>query len=270
MNGDRVGVLIGKELREFRANPSAIVPVLIVVALATLLPVIVVVVVPKTTGQSFATDRGLQPIVARAARVMPALAALDPEAAGEAFLFQQFLFMFLVAPIVGAVSLAAYSVVGEKQGRTLEPLLTTPVSSSELLVAKAIAAFVPAVVIEAVGLCLYVGLVAVIAPPGVLGVMLTPRTLLLVGLLGPLAALAALQATIAVSSRVNDPRSAQQIAILLVAPLMVLFVGQVAGAFLVTTGMLAAVTGAIAVAWVLLVMLSVALFDRETILTRWK
>jgi ABC-2 type transport system permease protein len=160
--------------------------------------------------------------------------------------------------------------VGEKQGRTLEPLLTTPVSSSELLVAKAIASFVPAVVIEALGLCFYVALVAVIAPPGVLGVVLTPRTLLLVGLLGPLAALAALQATIAVSSRVNDPRSAQQIAILLVVPLMVLFIGQIAGAFLVTTRMLVAITGAIAVAWVLLVMLSVALFDRETILTRWK
>jgi ABC-2 type transport system permease protein len=69
---------------------------------------------------------------------------------------------------------------------------------------------------------------------------------------------------------VNDPRSAQQIAVLLVMPLMVMFVGQIAGAFAATTGMLALVTGGIAVAWVLLVLLSVALFDRETILTRWK
>jgi ABC-2 type transport system permease protein len=203
MNVDRVRTLVGKELREFRASPSAIVPVLIVVALATLLPILVVIVIPRTTGQSLATDRGLQPIVARAARAMPALAALGPEAAAEAFLFQMFLFMFLVAPIVGAVSLAAYSVVGEKQGRTLEPLLTTPISTAELLVAKAIASFLPAIVIEAGGLCLYLALVAVIAPPGVLAVLLSGRTLLLVGVLGPFAALAALQATIAVSSRVN-------------------------------------------------------------------
>ncbi len=270
MSIDRVRTLVGKELREFRANPSAIVPVLIVVALATLLPIVIVVVIPRTTGQSIATDRGLQPIVARAARAMPSLAGLEPEAAAEAFLFQQFLFMFLVAPIVGAVSLAAYSVVGEKQGRTLEPLLTTPISTAELLVAKAIAAFLPAILIEIAGLCLYFVLVAMIAPAGVLDVLLTGRTLLLVAVLGPFAALAALQATIAVSSRVNDPRSAQQIAILLVAPLMVLFVGQIAGAFLVTTAVLAGVTAAIAAAWVLLVLLSVALFDRETILTRWK
>ncbi len=270
MKVDRVGTLVGKELREFRANPSAIIPVLIVVALVTLLPILIVVVIPWTTGQSIATDRGLQPIVARAVRVMPALASLGPEAAAEGFLFQQFLFMFLVAPIVGAVSLAAYSVVGEKQGRTLEPLLTTPISTAELLVAKAIAAFLPAMAIEAAGLCLYLALVAAIAPPGVLAVLLTGRTLLLVAVLGPFAALAALQATIAVSSRVNDPRSAQQIAILLVAPLMVLFVGQIAGAFLVTTAVLVALTAAIAAAWLLLVLLSVALFDRDTILTRWK
>ncbi len=270
MNVDRVRTLVGKELREFRANPSAIVPVLLVVALATLLPILIVVVIPKATGQSIATDRGLQPIVAGAVRIMPALASLGPEGAAEAFLFQQFLFMFLVAPIVGAVSLAAYSVVGEKQGRTLEPLLTTPISTAELLVAKAIAAFLPAMAIEAAGLCLYLALVAVIAPPGVLDVLLTGRTLLLVAVLGPFAALAALQATIAVSSRVNDPRSAQQIAILLVAPLMVLFVGQIVGAFMVTTAVLLALTAAIAAAWLLLVLLSVALFDRETILTRWK
>jgi ABC-2 type transport system permease protein len=267
---DRVRVLVGKELREFRANPSVIIPVLIVVALSTLLPILIVVVIPRATGQSLSTDRGLQQVVARAAAWMPSLAALPPEAAAEAFFFQQFLFMFLIAPIIGAVSLAAYAVVGEKQGRTLEPLLTTPVSTAELLVAKALASFLPALVIEAGGLGLYVATVAAIGSPGVLAVLLTGRTLLLVGVMGPLAALAALQATIAVSSRANDPRSAQQIAVLLVMPLMVMFVGQIAGAFVVTTGMLALVTGGIAAAWVLLVLLSVALFDRETILTRWK
>ena len=80
----------------------------------------------------------------------------------------------------------------------------------------------PGWAIEAGGLCVYSVLVATIGSPGVLDVLLTTRTLLLVGVLGPFAALAALQATIAVSARVNDPRSAQQIAVLLVAPLMVM------------------------------------------------
>jgi ABC-2 type transport system permease protein len=270
VNVDRVRVLIGKELREFRASPSVLLPVLIVMVLMTIMPIVIVVILPNATGQPLAADRRMQEIVARAAAWMPALAGLPPEAATEAFFFEQFLFMFLIAPIIGAVSLGAYAVVGEKQGRTLEPLLTSPVSTAELLVAKALASFAPALLIEAAGLCVYAGLVAVIGRPGVLRVLLTGRTFMLVALLGPITALAALQATIAVSSRVNDPRSAQQISVLLVMPLMVMFVGQIVGAFVATTGMLALVTAGIAVAWVLLVLLSVALFDRETILTRWK
>jgi hypothetical protein len=49
-----------------------------------------------------------------------------------------------------------------------------------------------------------------------------------------------------------------------------MLVGQVAGAFVVTSSMLLAVCAALAIIWMLLVLLSVAIFDRESILTRWK
>ena len=75
----------------------------------------------------------------------------------------------------------------------------------------------------------------------------------MVGLVGPLASLAALQMTIAISSRVNDPRSAQQIAVLLVLPLVVMLVGQIAGAFIVTTPVLLMVSLALAVFWLALI-----------------
>jgi ABC-2 type transport system permease protein len=76
--------------------------------------------------------------------------------------------------------------------------------------------------------------------------------------------------TIAISSRVNDPRSAQQIAVLLVVPFAMMLVGQIAGAFVVTTPVLLLVAAALAAVWLALVVLSVALFDRESILTRWR
>jgi ABC-2 type transport system permease protein len=270
MNVRRIAVLVGKEIREFRANPSVIIPVLIVVVLCTILPFVVVVVVPRATGQSIADDRSMQQVVAAATGHLPALAALDAQTAAEAFMFQQFLMLFLMAPIVGAVSLAAYAVVGEKQGRTLEPLLTTPVSTVELLVAKAVAAFLPAVAIEAAGIVVYLALIAALGSPGVLATLLTMRTVLLLGILGPFASLAALQAAIAVSSRVNDARSAQQIAVLLVLPLAGMLVGQLSGLFYISTWMLVAASGAMTAVWVVLVLLSVALFERETILTRWR
>lgn len=270
MNLDRVVTLVGKELQEFRASPSAIIPGALVVVVLTLLPFVVVVVVPWATGEVIATDPGLQKAMAVARRHTPSLAGVPPELAVETFLFQQFLVLFLLAPIVSAVSLAAYSVVGEKQGRTLEPLLTTPLSTAELLIGKAIASFIPSLVMELAGIAVYFLLIALVGSSGVLPSLFTVRSGILLLVLGPLASLAALQATIAVSSRANDPRSAQQIAVLVVLPLVLLFVGQLAGAFFLSSALLLVVAAVALAAWVLLVMLSVALFDRETILTRWK
>lgn len=270
MRLSHISTLMGKELREFRASPSAILPVLLVILVTLAIPFLVLVLVPSLTGENIADDAGIERAVELAVKYMPALSTLPREAAAEAFLFQQFLLLFLLAPIVGAVSLAAYSVVGEKQGRTLEPLLTTPLSTAEILIAKVLASFLPALAVEAAGVVAYLGLMAVFASPGVMDAVVGFRTMILLALIGPLAALAALQATIAVSSRVNDPRSAQQIAVLLVLPLVAMVVGQIAGAFIITTGMLAAIAAVLAAVWALLVMLSVALFDRETILTRWK
>ena len=265
-----VTTLMGKELREFRASPSAILPVLIVVFVTLAIPFIVLVLIPSLTGENLAEDAAIAQAVEFASKYMPALSGLSREAAVEAFLFQQFLLLFLLAPIVGAVSLAAYSVVGEKQGRTLEPLLTTPLSTAEILLAKVLASFLPALVVEAAGVAAYLALMALFASPGVMGAVVGIRSAVMLGLIGPLAALAALQATIAVSSRVNDPRSAQQIAVLIVLPLVAMVVGQIAGAFILTTGILVAIAAALALLWGLLVLLSVALFDREHILTRWR
>lgn len=270
MSPGRVGVIIRKELSEFRLNPAAVLPVVIVIAAALLLPVLVLVLVPAATGRSLGEDREVARAVAFAQQRLPDLRGLPAPAAAEAFLFQQFLLLFLLTPIVGAVSLAAYSVVGEKQGKTLEPLLTTPLTAAELLLGKVLACLLPALAIEAVGLVLYLVVVAVIAEPGVLAALLTIRSAVLVGVVGPLGALVALQLTIAVSSRVSDPRSAQQVAVLLVLPVVGMLIGQLIGAFIIPTWGLLAIALCLALVWLLLILFGVALFDRERILTGWK
>jgi ABC-type transport system involved in multi-copper enzyme maturation permease subunit len=51
--------------------------------------------------------------------------------------------LFITMPSV----LSAYSVVGEREQGTREPALTTPIRREEFLIAKALAAFVPTLVI---------------------------------------------------------------------------------------------------------------------------
>ena len=73
-----------------------------------------------------------------------------------------------------------------------------------------------------------------------------------------------------VSSRVTDPRVAEQLSALVILPLILLVVGQSVGLILINEQMLLWLGLIIAVADVVLVYLTIKLFQRENILTRWK
>ena len=66
----------------------------------------------------------------------------DSELAG-AFTVQQFLAFFLLMPAYIPLAIATFSIIGEKQARSLEPVLAAPIRTSELLTGKAVAALVP-------------------------------------------------------------------------------------------------------------------------------
>ena len=57
----------------------------------------------------------------------------------RAALLNPFLLLFEMLPIVVPITIASYSIIGEKQSRSLEALLATPIRTWELLVAKALA-----------------------------------------------------------------------------------------------------------------------------------
>ena len=75
----------------------------------------------------------------------PEWAAFTPAELAGAFAVQQFLAFFLLMPAYIPLSIATFSIIGEKQARTLEPVLATPIRTVELLAGKAIAALVPGV-----------------------------------------------------------------------------------------------------------------------------
>ena len=201
---------------------------------------------------------------------MSELTHIDPEGASQAFIFQYFLLIFMLIPITCAMSVAAYSIVGEKQARALEPLLATPITTLELLVAKVLGALLPSVLMTIACMALYLTAVIAFARPGVVWAVLSPRSLGIVFLLGPLAALAALQMAISVSSRVNDARTAQQLGVTIILPVVGLFISQLMGAFELTTRLILAIAAGLVMVNAGLMALAIRIFDRETILTRWK
>jgi ABC-2 type transport system permease protein len=168
------------------------------------------------------------------------------------------------------MSFAGHSLIGEKQTRSLEPLLASPITTLELLLAKGLGALVPSLIILFCASAIFFGGIALLAQPGVLNVVLNARSALVVFALGPAASLVALQIGVLVSSRVNDPRTAQQYSAFLILPLTALFAVQFTGAVLMTVPFILLLILITAGVWALLVAVGVVLFDRETILTRWR
>ena len=262
----RVRALLAKELLDLSRNRLALLPVGLITILSLVLPFGIAVAIPMFTGQELGSDADL----VKVSGVSVGHESLTPSARVQLFLFQQFLLLFLLTPITGAMALAAHAVIGEKLARTLEPLLATPVSTGELLVAKMLGALLPTLVISLAGLGLYFGGIVATAAPGVAAAMLSLRTAMLAVWVGPAAALVSLQSAIIISSRVNDARTAQQFGVLIIIPLAAVLVAQFTGALWLSSTMLALLGLGLVGVWVLLVLLSVAIFDRDTILTRWR
>ena len=266
----RVTALVGKELSELARNRSALLPVLAVALVSMVLPFFIGLAIPRLTGDDLSSDSDLVQALAAAGDELPGALALPDEAAVQAFVFHRFLTLLLLVPVTGAITFAGHSLVGEKLGRSLEPLLASPLTTIELLIGKVIGALIPSLAVMAGTFAVYLAGIGLLAEPGVLRAMLSPRTLLLVFGLGPMASLVALQVGVLVSARVNDPRTAQQFGALLILPLTGLFMAQMTGIFVLTTAMMLAVLAGLAVIWALLLAGGVRLFDRETILTRWR
>jgi ABC-2 type transport system permease protein len=216
-------------------------------------------------------DRALPPELAtQILGQRPDWAGFSASELAGAFAVQQFLVFFLLMPAYIPLSIATFSIIGEKQARTLEPVLATPVRTVELLAGKAIAALVPGVLAGWVTYVAFVLLASLVYGPNLFGVVTDPSWLIGVFVLGPAVGLSSVVAGVVVSSRVNDPRVAQQVGGIIIVPIIGVTLLQATGTVLV--GAVGYLLLAVIVLGVSLVGLrvGVALFDRERILTRWR
>ena len=189
----------------------------------------------------------------------------------QVYMVSQFMIMFMILPLAIPATISAYSIVGEKTTRSLEPLLATPITTAELLIGKSLAAAIPAILATYIAFTIFaVGAWFVVPNRVLFNALLDARWLIAIFLVGPLLALMAVSFSIMVSSRVNDPRVAEQVSMVIIIPVMALFFGQLAGLFIINRQIILAVAAALIIIDAVLVYLAVQLFQRETILTRWK
>jgi ABC-2 type transport system permease protein len=127
------------------------------------------------------------------------------------------LYLLLIPALVPAV-VASYAVVGEREQGTLEPVLTTPVQPAEFLLGKALAAFLPALVISYAMYGIFLAVVGLFAHPNVAHDIFQPARLVTQLLFTPLLAAWSIWAGIAVSTRATDVRVAQQLGTLASLP----------------------------------------------------
>jgi ABC-2 type transport system permease protein len=245
MNWRAIQTIIFKDLKVVRQSKAVMLPIVLV-------PLILLAIMPLALGvlmfggddaeQAMADIRSdLDLFLDNVPASMAAdLDAFDTELQGIAYFIFVYFFapLFLVLPVMVANVIAADSFVGEKERKTLEALIYTPTSDRELYLAKLLAPWIAGVVIALVGAVVY-GVVVNLVTGALLDVMFFPNLIwiALVLWVAPPAAGLGLATMVLVSSRVNTFQEAYQLGGVVVVPIVLLVVGQVAGVVYFSLGL---------------------------------
>ncbi|WP_084718423.1 ABC transporter permease subunit [Streptacidiphilus carbonis] len=238
MSAGRIRAVFRKELRDFRRNRFIVGTMAVVPLVFMVLPTVELLTMPAGLPTS----------------------ALDTRI-GLAMLY------LLIVPAMVPAAISAYSVIGERDQGTLEPVLTTPIRAEEFLVGKALAALLPTLFISYTMFGVFLGCAELFAQPAVATAALRGPQLLAQLLFTPLVAGWSIWVVIAISARVSDVRVAQQLGTL--ASLPPLAVSSLMSFNVIHPTLRLAVT----LAAVLLVVDSLgwravaAVFDRERLIT---
>lgn len=177
------------------------------------------------------------------------------------------LIYMLVIPVSVPAVLSSYSVVGEREQGTLEPVLTSPIRREEFLIAKALAAFVPALVIAYAVFGIFLAAAALFAHPVIASAIYAGHHVLVQLLFTPLLAGWAIWVGIAVSTRSTDVRVAQQLSMLASLPPLAILALMSLNVITVSTGLAVGLAAALLAVDLLAWRAVAAMFNRERLVT---
>jgi ABC-2 type transport system permease protein len=266
---NKIKTIVRKEWAEVFKNRMVIFTVAFLPLLMTAIPLGIIYGTRSTTGAQAANgpSSGLPSGMTQSM----CAAGLSSGDCMQVFLVSEFMMLFMLVPVAIPVTIAAYSIVGEKTTRSLEPLLATPITTTELLIGKCLAAVIPAILATYAAFGIFaLGTWIIVANPALLSALLDVRWLIAIFLVGPLLALMAVSFALMISSRVNDPRVAEQVSMVVILPVLAGFFGQIAGLFVLNKQIISIVAVVMLILDAALLFLTTRVFQREQILTRWK
>ncbi len=235
MNWNNILAIAGKDIREASGNRAVWLPMVIV-------PIIFIVILPlgliigaNTNPESLGTMMS-DPDMAGFFERMPTFMTQQLEgltgaqATLKLMLGYFFAPFFLIIPLMFATVIAAESFAGERERKTIEALLYTPASDSELFLGKVVAAGAPSVLITWACFLAYILVVNLAAYP-IMGAMWfpLPSWYPMIFWVAPGLSLLGISVTVLISAKNPTFMGAYQTSASLVVLVVGLLIGQATG-----------------------------------------
>lgn len=225
--------LIYKDFNEITSSKQVILPMTIVPILLTVIIPLALLIGASFIGNDSNMLRQFGPLIKK----LPSEYASYNSAQLLIKIVINYMFpsYFLIIPIMCSGIIGASSFVGEKEHKTLETLLYTPISMEQLLRAKILGVFIPSYIITLFSFIAF-GIVVNIGGFIHFGGLIFPdiKWLIIILWISPAINLLSLIFTVMVSAKSKTFQEAQQVSGLLVLPVVLILVGQITGVLILS------------------------------------
>jgi ABC-type Na+ efflux pump permease subunit len=272
MNKHKISIVFKKDWLEIRRNWQVLLPIIVVPLMFSVLLPTIIVLIPNLSPMQPTSLQGFEALIASLpANIQDKIAGMTPQ---QVLIYIMTLYffapLFLIIPLMASSVISSDSFAGEKERKTIEALLATPISDSELFTGKVLVSFVPAMIVTVASFAIYSTAVDITTLSLFNGTLLLPNADWLIIILGlaPTLALTSIGLTVIISAKVKGFREAQQISVVLLIPVLALVFAQASGAVLFGPIIVTLLIGIFALLNLLVFYTGVKVFKREEILSK--
>jgi ABC-type Na+ efflux pump permease subunit len=272
MRIEKAMLVFKKDWREIHRNWQVILPIVVVPLMISVILPIILTVIPSLAATQGGSLNGFGTLIENLPRHVQEQLADMTEQQVMIYVMAIYFFapFFLIIPLMASSVIASDSFAGEKERKTIEALLATPLSDGELFLGKMLVSFIPSMAVTIVSFASYTTVFDVMAYNIFNGKLLLPTIdwILLIFGLAPTIALASIGLTVMISAKVRGFKEAQQISVVLLIPVLALVVGQATGAIIFGPVVILALIGLFGIVDLAVFRAGVKLFKRDEILTK--